>query len=157
MFLTSAGRLFHSFGAADWKAWSLRVGRHRALAGTNLEQSCIPGPKIISWLGSDSNFIFDHEPNWCLTWRREHWIDFTVAGKNFHVIDTNGKFINTVCETSEHDLRLNTLNQLIAKACLFALVFKNASQTICSLTLFVTFESSVSVHETWASNQVSPW
>ena len=35
MFLISAGRLFHSFGAADWKARSPSVGRHRALAGTN--------------------------------------------------------------------------------------------------------------------------
>ena len=35
MFLISAGRLFHSLGAADWKARSPSVGRHRALAGTN--------------------------------------------------------------------------------------------------------------------------
>ena len=35
IFQISAGRLFHSFGEADWKARSLTVGRHRALAGTN--------------------------------------------------------------------------------------------------------------------------
>ena len=35
MFLFSAGRLFHSFGAADCKARSSSVGRHRALADTN--------------------------------------------------------------------------------------------------------------------------
>lgn len=35
MFLISTGRLFHSFGAADWKARSPGVGRHRALADTN--------------------------------------------------------------------------------------------------------------------------
>ena len=34
MFLISAGRLFHSSGAADWKARSPTVGRHRALADT---------------------------------------------------------------------------------------------------------------------------
>ena len=32
MFLISTGRLFHSFWAADWKARSPGVGRHRALA-----------------------------------------------------------------------------------------------------------------------------
>ena len=35
MFLISAGRLFHSLGAAEGKARSASVGRHRALAGTN--------------------------------------------------------------------------------------------------------------------------
>ena len=35
MFLISTGRLFHSFGAADGKARSPGVGRHRALADTN--------------------------------------------------------------------------------------------------------------------------
>ena len=35
MFLISSGRLFHSSGAADWKARSPSVGRHRALADTN--------------------------------------------------------------------------------------------------------------------------
>ena len=35
MFLISAGRLLHGFGAADCKARSPSVGRHRALAGTN--------------------------------------------------------------------------------------------------------------------------
>ena len=47
MFLISAGRLFHSLGAADWKARSPSVGRHHALAATR-KQSCIPRPKIIS-------------------------------------------------------------------------------------------------------------
>ena len=35
MFLISVGRLFHSFRAADWKAWSPSVGRHHALADNN--------------------------------------------------------------------------------------------------------------------------
>ena len=35
MFLISAGRLFHSFRAADRKARSPSVGRHHALAGPN--------------------------------------------------------------------------------------------------------------------------
>ena len=35
MFLISAGRLFHSLRASDWKARSPSVGRNRALAGTN--------------------------------------------------------------------------------------------------------------------------
>ena len=34
-FFISAGRLFHSLGAADWRARSPSVGRHGALAGTN--------------------------------------------------------------------------------------------------------------------------
>ena len=35
MFLISAGRLFHSSGAAAWKARSPSVGRHHALVDTN--------------------------------------------------------------------------------------------------------------------------
>ena len=35
MFLISARRLFHSFGAANWKARSPSVGRHHALADTD--------------------------------------------------------------------------------------------------------------------------
>ena len=147
MFLISAGRLLHSFGAADWKTRSPSVGRHHmgylpftrenrkfqlenqmvraipfgklqkiwavilgdaifllfqvSLADVDIfysdsysrnlafncfmfmpeisnrmvfvngkhpcvgwhQQNCIPGPKIISWLGSDSNKI--NQILWC--------------------------------------------------------------------------------------------
>lgn len=41
-----------------------------------------------------------------LTWRREHWVYLTVVGRNFHIVDANGKCINIVCKAFKHNLRV---------------------------------------------------
>ena len=57
MFLISAGRLFHSLGAANGKARSVSVGRHRVLACTNKGASPLRHLSIEA-----SNSVFDWQP-----------------------------------------------------------------------------------------------
>ena len=48
-FLISAGRLFHSLGAADWKAQSPSVGKPNALADTENRVSFLDLRLYLDW------------------------------------------------------------------------------------------------------------
>ena len=69
MFLISAGRLFHSLGAANWKARSVSVGGHRVLACINKGASSIEalvhrGIQFCIWLATTANMYASSMCSW---------------------------------------------------------------------------------------------